>query len=123
MAQYPTWKETIEKYSKAYGDYFQYRDSGDKEELEEWLKDADTIFYHYGEKDIVESLIHQRQNDTQKGKYRYVVFSGGDTIGSQQELHKHFISELGIHIYSIGREGLNKKFVQAIEKAKTANNQ
>lgn len=107
-AKYPEWAAALDEYRRNFPALFDYRDTpGD--DLAEWLADADRIFYHYGERALVEPLL--AAEDPEAPRRKYVVFSGGEALGAKLGLEKTGNPIL----FGIGRTGLADLLPRVLE--------
>lgn len=106
---YPEWAKALEKYRQKYPGFFDYR-IRKSDDLNKWLADANIIFYHYGERELVEPLLNAKNPETPRRLY--VVFSGGGDIGVLSDLNSTTIPNL----LQIGRTGLANLLPRELER-------
>lgn len=106
---YPEWAEALETYSKKYSN-FDYRVEP-SDDLAKWLEEADRIYYHYGERKLVDPLLSSEKRDAPRRKY--VVFSGGGSLGDTRRFE---IKEFPI-LFGIGRTGLAELLPNVLEQS------
>ena len=106
---YPEWAEALETYSKKYSN-FDYRVEP-SDDLAKWLEEADRIFYHYGERKLVDPLLSSEKLDDPRRKY--VVFSGGESLGDKRSFQKTGCPIL----FGIGRTGVADLLPDVLERS------
>ncbi len=106
---YPEWAKSLEHYSQEYPKLFDYRVEA-SDDLNKWLADADLIFYHYGERKLIEPLLNKENPETPRRKY--VVFSGGESIGVIRNLSPTKIP----YLFCIGRAALADQLPLILEQ-------
>lgn len=105
---YGDWSGALKEYRRIYSDFFDYRDAPG-ENLQEWLEEADWLFFHKEQENFVLPLFEAEKIGAPIR--RYFEFSGGDNFTAIEKPRK-----IGEGLYMIGRAGLKKVLPEYLKK-------